>query len=44
MNAALDGVGQAYVPNFFAKPHLASGRLKEALVGRSPYFKGFHLP
>ncbi|QXG36644.1 LysR family transcriptional regulator [Pseudomonas viridiflava] len=43
MNAVLDGVGLAYVPDFLAKPHLASGRLKEVLADWSPYFEGFHL-
>ncbi|RMU77857.1 LysR family transcriptional regulator [Pseudomonas syringae pv. apii] len=43
LNAALDGVGLAYVPDSMAEPHIASGRLKEVLVDWSPYFKGFHL-
>ena len=43
LNAALDGIGLAYVPEFLAKPHLASGRLKEVLADWSPYFEGFHL-
>ncbi|QHF04561.1 LysR family transcriptional regulator [Pseudomonas asturiensis] len=43
MNAALDGVGLAYVPDFLARPYLDSGRLKEVLADWSPYFEGFHL-
>ncbi|KEZ71525.1 LysR family transcriptional regulator, partial [Pseudomonas syringae pv. syringae FF5] len=43
LNAALDGVGLAYVPDSMAEPHIASGRLKEVLVDWSPYFEGFHL-
>lgn len=43
MNAALDGIGLAYVPDFLAKPHLANSRLKEVLADWSPYFEGFHL-
>ncbi|WP_440091856.1 LysR family transcriptional regulator [Pseudomonas syringae] len=43
LNAALDGVGLAYVPISLARPHLESGGLKEVLVDWSPYFEGFHL-
>jgi DNA-binding transcriptional LysR family regulator len=43
MNAALDGIGLAYVPDFLARPHIASGHLKEVLADWSPYFEGFHL-
>ncbi|RMS13410.1 Regulatory protein, LysR substrate-binding protein [Pseudomonas coronafaciens pv. coronafaciens] len=43
LNAALDGVGLAYVPDSLAQPHISSGRLKEVLVDWSPYFEGFHL-
>ncbi|GAO96407.1 hypothetical protein PSA5_26835 [Pseudomonas syringae pv. actinidiae] len=43
LNAALDGVGLAYVPISLAQPHIESGRLKEVLVDWSPYFEGFHL-
>ncbi|MGN2411818.1 LysR family transcriptional regulator [Pseudomonas syringae] len=43
LNAALDGVGLAYVPDSMAQPHIASGRLQEVLVDWSPYFEGFHL-
>ena len=43
LNAALDGVGLAYVPDFLAKPHIAQGRLVEVLADWSPYFEGFHL-
>jgi DNA-binding transcriptional LysR family regulator len=43
LNAALDGIGLAYVPDFLAKPYLTDGRLKEVLADWSPYFQGFHL-
>ena len=43
LNAALDGIGLAYVPDFIAKPHLQSGRLVEVLADWSPTFDGFHL-
>ncbi|MEN1836143.1 LysR family transcriptional regulator [Pseudomonas lijiangensis] len=43
LNGALDGVGLAYVPDFMAKPYLASGQLKEVLADWCPYFQGFHL-
>ncbi|AHF67967.1 MULTISPECIES: LysR family transcriptional regulator [Pseudomonas] len=43
LNGALDGLGLAYVPDFMAKPYLASGQLKEVLADWSPYFQGFHL-
>ncbi|MBD8161813.1 LysR family transcriptional regulator [Erwinia persicina] len=43
LNAALDGVGLAYVPDFMARPHIEDGRLTEVLADWSPYFQGFHL-
>ena len=43
LNAALDGIGLAYVPDFVAKPYLDSGRLIEVLADWSPTFEGFHL-
>ncbi|MBA1288572.1 LysR family transcriptional regulator [Pseudomonas japonica] len=43
MNAALDGIGLAYIPDFLAQPYLESGRLVEVLADWSPTFDGFHL-
>lgn len=43
LNAALDGIGLAYVPEALAAPYLADGRLKEVLADWCPYFQGFHL-
>ncbi|SNS92443.1 transcriptional regulator, LysR family [Noviherbaspirillum humi] len=43
LNAALDGIGLAYVPEALAAPYLADGRLKEVLADWCPYFEGFHL-
>lgn len=43
LNAAVDGVGLAYVPEQLAAPYLADGRLKQILSEWCPYFQGFHL-
>jgi DNA-binding transcriptional LysR family regulator len=43
LNAALDGIGIAYVPLALAAPHLADGRLVEILADWCPLFEGFHL-
>lgn len=43
MNAAVDGIGLAYIPEALAAPYLADGRLKEVLADWCPYFDGFHL-
>jgi len=43
LNAALDGIGLAYVPEYLAAPYLADGRLQAALLDWCPYFQGFHL-
>lgn len=43
LNAAVDGIGLAYVPEALAAPYLADGRLKEVLSDWCPYFQGFHL-
>ena len=43
LNAAIDGIGLAYVPEALAAPYLADGRLKEVLADWCPYFQGFHL-
>jgi DNA-binding transcriptional LysR family regulator len=43
LNAALDGIGLAYVPEELVEPYLADGRLKIVLADWCPYFQGFHL-
>jgi len=43
LNAALDGIGLAYVPDYLAAPYLADGRLRQVLTDWCPYFQGFHL-
>jgi len=43
LNAALDGVGLAYVPEYLAAPYLVDGRLKQVLADWCPYFQGYHL-
>jgi len=43
LNAALDGIGLAYVPEYLAAPYLTDGRLQAVLLDWSPYFQGFHL-
>lgn len=43
LNAAVDGIGLAYVPEQLAAPYLADGRLQAVLTDYSPCFQGFHL-
>lgn len=43
LNAAVDGVGLAYVPEPLLGPYLADGRLIEVLPEWCPQFQGFHL-
>jgi DNA-binding transcriptional LysR family regulator len=43
LNAALAGIGLAYVPEDLAQPHLAKGRLKRVLADWCPPFPGCHL-
>jgi len=43
LNAALDGIGLAYVPEYLAAPYLTDGRLQAVLLDWCPYFQGFHL-
>ena len=43
LEAALDGLGLAYVPEEIAVPHLAKGRLQRVLEEWSPYWAGYHL-
>jgi len=43
LNAAVDGIGLAYVPEELVAPYLADGRLKQILTSWCPYFQGYHL-
>src|SRR3546814_17002803 len=43
INAAVDGVGLAYVTEDLAAPYIADGRLRVILCDWCPYFSGFHL-
>lgn len=43
LNAAVDGIGCAYVPEALAEPLIAKGKLCKILTQWSPYFPGFHL-
>lgn len=43
LNAALMGVGLAYVPEDLAQPHLDTGRLQRVLADWCPSFPGQHL-
>lgn len=43
LNAALSGLGVAYVPEGMAETHLAKGRLKRVLEDWCPAYSGYHL-
>ena len=43
LNAALAGLGVAYVPEGMAQPHLTKRRLKRVLEGWCPPYSGYHL-
>ncbi|WP_294900411.1 LysR family transcriptional regulator [Tatumella sp. UBA2305] len=43
LNAALDGIGIAYLPDYMVEPHLTNGVLMQVLTDWSPTFQGFHL-
>jgi len=43
LNAALAGLGLAYVPEGVAQPHLAKGRLKRVLEDWCAPYSGYHL-
>jgi DNA-binding transcriptional LysR family regulator len=43
LNAALAGLGLAYVPEGLAQPHLAGGRLKRVLADWCLPYSGYHL-
>ena len=43
LDAALAGLGLAYVPEDLVLPHLAKGRLRRVLEDWSPAYSGLHL-
>lgn len=43
LQAAVDGIGLAYVPQELVAPYLADGRLREVLAEWCPTFQGYHL-
>ncbi|MBV4484531.1 LysR family transcriptional regulator [Pseudomonas sp. SWRI153] len=43
LNAAVDGIGLAYVPEQLVAPYLADGQLVEVLADWCPTFQGYHL-
>ena len=43
LNAALAGLGLAYIPEGMAAPHIGKGRLKRVLAGWCLPFSGYHL-
>ncbi|MDU0307613.1 MULTISPECIES: LysR family transcriptional regulator [Rhizobium] len=43
VEAALDGLGLAYVPEDVALPHIVEGRLRRVLEAFSPHWDGYHL-
>lgn len=43
LNAAVAGLGLAYIPEALARPYLTKGRLKRVLEDWCPSFSGFHL-
>jgi DNA-binding transcriptional LysR family regulator len=43
LNAAVAGLGIAYVPEELVQPHLAKGQLKRVLEDWCPYWPGYHL-
>lgn len=43
LNAALSGVGVAYLPEDLAIPHIKAGRLKRVLEEWCPSYPGYHL-
>lgn len=43
LNAAVAGLGVAYVPEELVQPHLAKGELKRVLDDWCPYWPGYHL-
>ena len=43
LNAAIAGLGIAYIPEGMAQPHLSAGRLRRVLEDWCPTYSGYHL-
>jgi DNA-binding transcriptional LysR family regulator len=43
LNAALGGLGLAYLPEDLAQPHIGEGRLRRVLEDWCPQYSGYHL-
>jgi DNA-binding transcriptional LysR family regulator len=43
LQATLDGMGVAYLPENYVRPHVEAGRLSRVLATWSPPFPGYHL-
>lgn len=43
LDAALDGVGLAYLPEYYVEEYLKRGELEALLLDWSPYFDGYYL-
>lgn len=43
LNAAIDGTGLAFIPEYLAEPHVAAGRLQWVLEDWCPTFPGLHI-
>ena len=43
LNAAIDGAGLAFIPEYLAEPHVAAGRLQWVLEDWCPTFPGLHI-
>lgn len=43
LNAAIAGLGLAYIPEAMAQPHLRAGRLRRVLEDWCPKYSGYHL-
>jgi len=43
MQAAIDGLGLAYVPEDLARPHIEAGHLHVVLIEWCPLVQGYHL-
>ncbi|MDE8755100.1 LysR substrate-binding domain-containing protein [Pectobacterium polaris] len=43
IDASLDGIGIAYIPEYVADDYIKQGKLISVLPEWSPYFDGFHI-
>ena len=43
LNAAVDGIGLAYISEELAAPYIADGRLRQISPSWCPTFEGYHL-